>query len=328
MSLRRWLAANWFLAGLAVAVLLAWLAPGVGSKEGPLNPSVAVKGAIAVIFLLQGLLLDGAALRQGAGRWKLHILVQAFTFLLFPLAGLALDAVAGESLPSGLRLGFLYLLVLPSTVSTAVVFTTQAGGSTPAAVFNATLSSLLGVFATPLWTGWLLDVSGAEAGAAYRPGAVLMQLILLVLLPLAVGMALRPAVRRWVDPRRKLLGNLNSLLVLVMVYTAFCDSFEGGIWTRTPPPLLLGTLVGVVLLFASATLTAWWAAGRLGLERVEQITALFCAPQKTLASGVPMAKLLFPGNPELGLILLPLLLYHPLQLLVGGVIAARLGRAR
>lgn len=304
-------------------MVLAWLHPPLGAKDGPFHPAVATKVGIALIFLLQGLLLDLAAMRQGAGQWKLHLLVQGFTFLGFPIAGLAIDALGGGLLPPSLRLGFLYLFVLPSTVSTAVVYTTQAGGNTPAAIFNATLSSLIGVFATPLWTGVLVE-AGSTGHGNYDPWSALRQLVLLVLLPLVVGMALRPSLRAQVDPRKKKVGNFNSALVLFMVYVAFCDSFGGGLWSRTDSSLLFEAVLGVALALGLSSWLAWKTAAWLGLGRPEQITSLFCAPQKTLASGVPMAGLLFAGRPDLGLILLPLLLYHPLQLLVGGVLVDRL----
>jgi sodium/bile acid cotransporter 7 len=328
MKLRSWLAANWFLPSLGLAVLAAWLFPGLGSKGGVLMPEVTVKVAISVIFLFQGLGLDARAMLHGAGQWKLHMLVQCFTFLLFPAAGLMLDAMFGQFLPPSIRVGFLYLFVLPSTISTAVVYTMQAGGSTAAAVFNATLSSVMGVFLTPVWVGVLLAGVGGEAAAGYDVWSVLRQLFVLVLIPLGVGMLLRPMLRTRVDAHRKKLSNTSSALVLYMVFTAFCDSFAGGVWSTAEPVTLVLVLAAVAAIFGVSSWGAWAGAGALKLGRAERVTALFCAPQKTLATGVPMAQLLFADRSDIGLILLPLMLYHPLQLLVGGVLVDRLARRK
>jgi sodium/bile acid cotransporter 7 len=316
---------NWFVLSLPAAVALAWLLPGLGASDGPLLPGITTKAGVAMIFLLQGLTLPSAALRQGMSRWRLHLLVQGFTFAAFPLLGIVLDRIAGASLSADLRLGFLYLCVLPSTVSTSVVLTGIAGGNTAGAIFNAVLSNVLGVFLTPLWVGWLMRAGGGPA----RPlGPVVSEIVALLLLPLAVGQLLRLRVAPWADARKKLLGNLSSGVILFIVYAAFCNSVEQRLWSRYGPSVSLLAAGGVAVVFALATGAVWALAGLLRLGRDDRIAAAFCAPQKTLASGVPLAKIIFGAHPGLGLILLPILLYHPLQLLVCGMLADRWGRRR
>jgi sodium/bile acid cotransporter 7 len=314
-----WLRRNWFLAGLVAAVGLAWLGPAAGAQGGFLRPEITIRAGVVLIFFSQGLTLALDTLRHGALRWRLHAVVQAWTFLLFPLVGLFFDRLAGSRLPPDLRVGFLFLCVLPTTLSTAIVFTTVAGGNVAGAIFNATLSNLLGIVVTPLWTGWLLHAGGQ----ALPLGPVILEIVLLLLVPLAAGQALRPWLRRWADPRKTRLAGVNSGIVLFIVYAAFANSVQARVWERYGLHSALLAATGVVLLFAvvMAAVHLTIRAARLG--DADARAALFCASQKTLAAGVPMAQLIFGAHPGLGLILLPVMLYHPLQLMVHGMIAVR-----
>ncbi|MBM3849890.1 MAG: bile acid:sodium symporter [Verrucomicrobia bacterium] len=316
------LARNWFALSLPLAVGLAWILPDLGWSEGPLKTSVTTKAGVALIFLIQGLTLPSTALRQGVSQWRLHVLVQSITFLGFPALGIVLDRLAGGWLAPDLRLGFLYLAVLPSTITTSVILTGMAGGNTVGALFNAVLSSLLGVFVTPLWVAWLMKASGQQQPI----GPVILEIVTLLLVPLAVGQGLRPRLSRWADRNKKPMGNLSSGIVLFIVYAAFCNSVKQRLWTRHGVEVLLPAAAGVILLFVLAVALTEALARALALGRPDLIAARCCGPQKTLASGVPMAKIIFGAHPGLGLILLPVLLYHPLQLVVCGALASRWGR--
>ncbi len=320
--MKHFISRNWFVLSLPVAVLLAWVDPEFGATGGPLRPELTTKLGVAVIFLLQGLVLPLAALRRGAGHWRLHWLVQSFTFLLFPLIGLGLDRLIGQRLPPDLRLGFLFLCVLPSTVSTSVVLTGLAGGNTVGAIFNAALSNVLGVFLTPLWVGWLM----AQGGQTQPLGEIVRDLVLLLLGPLGVGQLLRLAVGAWADQRKQRFGHIGSALILFLVFTAFCNSVQQGLWQQHSRTFILGVAGGVLGLLLLALSLVEGLARLDRLDRPSRIAALFCAPQKTIASGIPLAKAIFGTHPGLGLILLPILLYHPLQLLVCGVLADRFAR--
>jgi sodium/bile acid cotransporter 7 len=204
------------------------------------------------------------------------------------------------------------------------VLTGLAGGNTVGAIFNAALSNVLGVFATPIWVAWLME----KGGQSQPMGQVLRDIVLLLLLPLGVGQLLRLGVAAWADRWKKALGNACSGLILFLVFAAFCNSVQQGLWKAHPPGLFVGTAlcVGALLLLA---ITLVGGLARLGkLDRPDRIAATFCAPQKTIASGIPLAKAIFGTHPGLGLILLPILLYHPLQLLVCGVMADRFARAK
>lgn len=316
------LARNWFVLSLPLTVVLAFLLPEAGASGGWLQSQVTTKAGVALIFLLQGLTLPSAALRKGVSQWRLHLLVQSFTFGLFPLIGILLDCVAGRHLPPDLALGFLYLCVLPSTVSTSVVLTGLAGGNTVGAIFNAVLSNVLGVFITPLWITWLM-----EKGGSRQPlGPVLLEIVLLLLLPLAVGQLLRIPFAKFADARKKPLGNVASGVILFIVFAAFCNSVKSRLWSQHGAGVTLLAAAGVLLVFGLAMAAVEALSRLLRLDPADRIAASFCAPQKTLASGVPMAKILFGTHPGLGLILLPILLYHPLQLIVCGILADRWGR--
>jgi sodium/bile acid cotransporter 7 len=214
----------------------------------------------------------------------------------------------------------LFLAVLPTTISTAIVFTSLAGGNAAAALVNATASNVLGVFVTPLWVSWLLHVRGEPVPV----GPLIRELALMVLLPLAIGQAIRPIVRRRVDAHRKAAAAFNSAMVLFIVYAAFCASVASGVWTRHGWGPAAGAAAGAATLFAVVMALTVAAVRWLRLEPADRIAALFCAPQKTLAAGVPMANLIFGAHPALGLILLPVMIYHPIQLLAGGILAHRL----
>lgn len=317
--MRAFLRRNWFVLSLPAALGLAWLVPQAGASGGWLRSEITTRAGVALIFLLQGLTLPAAAMRAGLGQWRLHAVIQGITFLAFPLLGLAWDALAGPWLSPDLRMGFLYLCVLPSTISSSVVLTTVAGGNAVGAVFNAVLSSLLGLVVTPLWVAWLMR----SAGRSQPLAPVAAEICLLVLAPLVLGQVARLRLRSWAEARKKWLGHLSSGVILFIAFAAFCNSVQARTWSRQGAGVLAATLLGTVFLF----LVAWGLAEALsawaGLSWPDRVAAAFCGPQKTLASGLPLAKILFGTHPGLGLILLPLMIYHPLQLVVCGLLADR-----
>jgi sodium/bile acid cotransporter 7 len=279
------------------------------------------KLGVSLIFFLHGLTLSVAALSAGARNWRLHLLVQACTFLLCPLLGLGLLFSVGRHWPTDLRTGIFFLCALPSTVSSSVALTAAAKGNVPAAVFNATLSSLIGVVLTPLWLGLVLGASGN----ALPIGSVVLDLVKWLVLPLVLGQLLLPLFGAFAMRHKARISVLDRLTILMLVYTSFCDSVVTGVWKTGGTPLVVSGVSSVVLLFV--TLFLVWQAGRaLAFPMPDRIAALFCGSKKTLASGVPMARLIFGAHPALGVILLPIMLYHPLQLVVGGWLAGRFAR--
>ena len=309
---------DWFLLGMGVAVALAWLLPDPGAKGGSLHPEILNKLGVSLIFFLHGLTLSFASMKAGARNWRLHLLVQLCTFGFFPLLGMLLVFGSGGALNPDLRTGLFFLCALPSTVSSSVALTATAHGNVPGAVFNATLSSLLGVLLTPLWLGLVLGATGHTLPF----GSVLLDLTLWLVLPLFIGQALRPWLGAFAGRHKARISVLDRVTILLLVYTSFCDSVKAGVWSTGRASLVIATLVSVVLL-ALALLFVSTLSRALGFTLPDRIAAIFCGSKKTLASGVPMARLIFGAHPGLGVILLPIMIYHPLQLVVGGWLAGR-----
>jgi sodium/bile acid cotransporter 7 len=315
-------ALDWFTAGMAIAVALAWLFPDPGAPGGWLHPELLTKLGVALIFFLHGVSLSFGALKEGTMRWPLHLVVQGCTFVAFPLVGIALLWLAGARVPTDLALGFFFLCALPSTVSSSVALTAAARGNVPAAVFNATLSSLIGVFVTPIWIGWMLK----SGGTTMPMGGVVLDLVKWLVAPLVAGQLLRPLLGAWAARNKQRINVVDRLTILLLVYTSFCDSVKRGVWSSHGPGPVLATIVGSIVLFFLIFTIASLACDALRFSPPDRIAAVFCGSKKTLASGVPMAQLIFAGRPGLGLILLPIMIYHPLQLLICGALANRWAR--
>ncbi|HVU33925.1 MAG TPA: bile acid:sodium symporter family protein [Opitutaceae bacterium] len=313
---------DWFLAGLGAAIALAWLVPGPGAQGGWLHPEILTKLAVALIFFLHGARLSFAALRAGALNWRLHLLVQLATFVFFPLLGVGLFVLLHGRIADDLNLGLFFLCALPSTISSAIILTGVAKGDVAGAVFNATISNLIGVILTPLWiTGEM-----RTTGHALPLGPVVLDLVRWLVVPLLVGQVMRRWLGGWLSRHRSQTTVVDRGAILLIVYTAFCDSFRNGVWSNYSLGQLGFVLLICLVLFAVVISLLGVVTRALGFARGDRIAAMFCGSKKTLAAGVPMAKLIFEGHPGLGLILLPVMLYHPLQLVICGVLAQRWSR--
>jgi sodium/bile acid cotransporter 7 len=270
---------------------------------------------VAVIFLASGLALPSERLRAAAGDWRVHAFIQGFSLLLVPALALALDApLAALGVPEPARLGLAFLACLPTTITSGVVFTRSAGGDEALALVNAVLGNLLGLVATPLA---LLLVVGRGADIPLLP--VLRELGLLVLLPFAVGQVLRLRLAPWTQAHRALLSNTPQVMVAVVLWLVFSDALTHG------SGLAAAGVAGLVLLIAGVhallLLLAWIGTARL--DRPRRIAATIVATQKTAALGAPLLAIVFGGRADAAAIALPLIIYHPLQLLVAGALAAR-----
>jgi solute carrier family 10 (sodium/bile acid cotransporter), member 7 len=324
MALKRWMAQNWFLIGLVVVVLLSWRFPEPGAAGGMLRSEVFSRLGVVLIFFFQGLTLSLSVLKLGVMQWRLHLFVQIFVFLVIPLLALAMITVGASIFSEELRLGFIFLAVLPTTIATCVAYTAMTGGNVAGAVFNSTLANLSGIFITPLWIGaWL------QAGGETLPlGKLFLDISLLLLAPLLFGQIVRPLSANWVDARKKYFSIGNSLIILFIVYAAFCNSWVNNIWSSEGSEATLLAAAGAVLLFSLAVGLSFAGIRIFGFEHPNAMAILFCSPQKTLAAGVPLANLIFAGHPGVGLILLPIMFYHPLQLLAGGILINRINKIR
>ncbi|MEQ1756953.1 MAG: bile acid:sodium symporter family protein [Vicinamibacterales bacterium] len=313
------LVSDWFLIGMVAGVVVASIAPTLGMSGGVLRVDKVSDWGIFAIFFLHGIALSTERLKQGLSRWPVHIVVQVFTFLIFPIIGIVVSIAGARFLPPDLVLGFIYLCVLPSTVSSSVAMTALARGNVAASIFNATLSTLIGVFMTPLWVSLLIGVSG-NGGSL---GGMILNVATLLLLPFVIGQALRPVLGTWFARYKPWTNIVDRGVILLLVWSAFSDSVANGLWRDHGWTLIAMTLaVSAVILM----LVLWLSrktAQQLSFSPEDEITTVFCGSKKTLASGVPMARVIFGSHPALGVIVLPLMFYHQLQLFVCSVLAQR-----
>jgi sodium/bile acid cotransporter 7 len=325
MNYVTWIRRNGFLLGLLLAVIVAFLLPAPGSRHGCLHAEVVNNVGIALILFLQGLSLALEKIKSGAGNWKLHLVIQTFTFVIFPIVGvLAFWAVPWlwPSEPEPIRQGLLYLCVLPSTISTSVVLTSVAHGNTAGALFNAALSNIIGMVLTPVLVHELMRTTGQNAAL----GPLMLKIMLLTLLPFFVGMVLRHWVHRWVDREKAWVARISNAFIVFMVYSAFCDSFVEQVWAKHGTGTTVKLLLCVAALFVVMSLIIYATCRALRLNRGDLICAYFCSVKKTLAMGVPLAMLIFGSGSNISLILLPIMMYHPLQIFVNGLLADRWSR--
>lgn len=305
-----------FILALFATVALASLLP----PRGALVPvfDAAADAGIVLLFFLHGAKLSREAILSGVRNWQLHLAVFLATYALFPVLGLGLSRLPGLS--EAAAVGLLFLTLLPSTVQSSIAFTSIAGGNVAAAVCSASLSNLLGVVLTPALVALFMGHAGGEDGISL--GSV-QTIVLQLLLPFLLGHALRPWIGGWVQRRRNLVSLVDKGAILLVVYTAFGAAVVGGLWHRMGGVDLMILLALCCVLLAVVLGATWGAARLLRLSREDAIVLLFCGSKKSLASGVPIAGVLFPAA-QVGLVILPLMLFHQLQLIACAVIARRL----
>jgi sodium/bile acid cotransporter 7 len=278
--------------------------------------------AIALLFFLHGAKLSRAAIVQGMGNWPLHLMVLASTYVLFPGIGLALVMLAGGWVNPLLLSGLLYLTLLPSTVQSSIAFTAMARGNVAAAVCSASLSNLLGIVLTPLLVSLLMQVDGKGAVSSWHS---IWTIALQLLAPFLAGHFLRPLIGGFIDRNKAILQPVDRGSILLVVYSAFSAAVVGGIWTRVSGADLL-VLLGFSSVVLALIMVANVAIARVaGLPREDAIVLLFCGSKKSLVSGVPMAGALF-APAHVGLIVLPLMIFHQLQLFLCAALAGRFRR--
>ena len=274
--------------------------------------------AIALLFFLHGAKLSRDSIIAGAGHWRLHLLVFGLTFVLFPLLGLALKPLLSPLIGDELYMGMLYLCALPATVQSAIAFTSLARGNIPAAICSAAASSLFGIFLTPLLVTLLLDVHG-DSGSTLD---AIMKISVQLLLPFIAGQIARRWIGTWVERNKSWLKFVDQGSILLVVYGAFSEAVNEGIWQQIPVWELAG-LVLVCCIFLALVLASATVLGKVfGFNQEDRITILFCGSKKSLATGVPMAQVLFAGS-TIGVLILPLMLFHQIQLMVCAVLAQR-----
>lgn len=272
--------------------------------------------AIALLFFMHGAKLSREAIIAGLMHWRLHILVFAFTFMAFPLIGWLLKPLLNPILGVPLTIGVLYLCALPGTVQSAIAFTSIAKGNIPAAVCSASASSLIGIIATPVILNIMLDTQAGTTGM----GKAITDISVQLLLPFIVGHLSRPLTANFIIKNSSWLKNVDQSSILLVVYTAFSASVVGGLWQTVPLPALTALFIVCTVLLIIVLLLTRFLAQRFKFNREDEITIIFCASKKSLATGVPMAQVLFSGA-LLGPVLLPIMIFHQIQLMACSILA-------
>ncbi|ODP37748.1 bile acid:sodium symporter family protein [Sphingomonas turrisvirgatae] len=307
-----------FVLALLGTVLLASLLPVRGAAV-PMFGGLTDAG-IVLLFFLHGAKLPREAIVAGFAQWRLHLLVLGVTFGLFPLFGIAFSHL--PLLPASLATGMLFLTLLPSTVQSSIAFTAMARGNVPAAVCTAAFSNLAGIFATPLLVALLI---GDGNGGVTINTASIKLIVMQLLVPFLLGHALRPLVGGFVARQKRLVTLVDRGSILLVVYTAFSAAVVEDLWSKVSGTTLIVLIVCCCTLFllvwCSTLLLARWA----GLSREDMVVLQFCGSKKSLASGVPMAGVLFPVA-QVGMMILPLMLFHQIQLLICAVLARHYAR--
>jgi len=309
-----WMPIDPYILLLLGTVGLAALLPARGT--GADVASGASTAAIAFLFFLYGARLSTREALDGLRHWRLHTTVLACTFVIFPLLGLAARGLVPVLLNQPLYQGLLFLTLVPSTIQSSIAFTSIARGNVPAAICAGSFSSLVGIVVTPLLAAAVL---GSSAGGFSADS--LVQIVLQLLVPFVAGQLLRPWIGGFIARHKKVLGLVDRGSILLVVYTAFSEGMVKGIWHQVSPLRLGGLLVVEAMLLAVMLALTWYGAKALRFGREDRIAIQFAGSKKSLASGLPMASVLFGAHASLAV--LPLMLFHQMQLMVCAVIAKR-----
>jgi sodium/bile acid cotransporter 7 len=306
------------------AIVLASFLP----VRGQVAETLSVIGTIAVglLFFLHGAALSRQQIVDGATHWRLHIVITAFTFVFFPLVVLPINGLSGiapQWMPADLGLGFLYLGVLPSAVSSSIAYTAMARGNVPAAICSAAASNVFGMMLTPFLLILLVSTSG---GGSFSVLEALQDIVMQLLLPFAAGHAMRPWLGGVLARHENLASRYDQCVIWLIVYSAFSHSVVSGLWQQLPVSAIGLTIVLCFLLLAFFMLAAHLLVRRLGFGLEDEAAVVFCGSKKSLASGLPMAKVLFSGHPGFGMIVLPIMCYNQIQVIVGAMLARRYRR--
>lgn len=306
------------------AIVLASFLP----VRGSLADTLSVVGTVAVglLFFLHGAALSRQQIVDGATHWRLHIVITALTFVFFPLAVLPINGLSGLApgwMPEDLGLGFLYLGVLPSAVSSSIAYTAMARGNVPAAICSAAASNVFGMMLTPFLLILLVSTSGSGHFSVLE---ALRDIVLQLLLPFAVGHAMRPWLGAFLARHENLASRYDQCVIWLIVYSAFSHSVVSGLWEHLPVNAIVLTIVLCFGLLAFFMLVAHLLVRRFGFSLEDEAAVVFCGSKKSLASGLPMAKVLFSGHPGFGMIVLPIMCYNQIQVIVGAMLAQRYRR--
>lgn len=313
---------DWFISGLFLMILVAWLIPGIGMDLQPVHLGLIIDIGVVLIFFFYGLKLDPAKLKAGMSNWKMHLAIQLTTFLLFPLLILLFYPLLKGTNLEMFWIGMFFLAALPSTVSSSVVMVSIAGGNIPGAIFNASISGIIGIAMTPFWMG--LFLTGAEEGFDFSH--VLVQLITQIIVPVVAGLFLHRYFVRWINRHLRKLAAFDKIIILLIVYESFSRSVMSGIFFSVSWLALGGLFIAVISLFFIVLNFTGWMAQKMRFTREDSITLQFAGTKKSLVHGSVFASVLFSGISGAGIFLLPIMIYHSFQLFYISVLARKMSK--
>lgn len=305
-----------FLLCLVATILIATFFPCTGNETKFFQILAII--VIGIMFFFQGARLSRRAILDGMTNWRIHLAILGCTFAVFPLLGVGFHRVFPSFLDADTWTGLLFLCCLPSTVQSSIAFTSIGQGNVAAAICSATMSNILGIFITPVLTGLVMHQSASSPGG-------ITSIMLQLLLPFMLGQMAQPWIGGWVHRYKKLISITDRTSILIVVYTAFSEAVVQGLWHRVPAAQIGRIMVADSLILFTVLVLTTIGSRLLGFSRRDEVAIVFCGSKKTLASGVPMANVLFAG-PVVGIIVLPLMIYHQIQLFVCATLARHYAR--
>jgi solute carrier family 10 (sodium/bile acid cotransporter), member 7 len=311
-----------FVLAIVIVTGIAYLFPFWGSKNSPIPIDIISTVGVSLIFFFYGLKLNLEKLKASLKNWRLHLLIQSSTFILFPVIALVAYPFIETPQSHTIWLAFLFLAALPSTVSSSVVMVSMAKGNVPAAIFNASISGLIGIAVTPLWMGLFLK----QATSDYHLSTIYFKLIVEILIPVILGMALQHYWGNFAVKNSRYLTLFDKSVILLIIYKSFAEAFIGNVFSTVGLTELL--LIGLVVaaLFYMVYFINGYLSKQLRFSLEDQITAQFCGTKKSLVHGTVFSKILFPSSIPVGIILLPLMVFHAFQILIISIIATGLSK--
>lgn len=311
-----------FVLALIGAIVLAWFIPMSDNSMGLLWLNRIASIGISLIFFFYGLKLSPQEIKNGLSNWKLHVLVQLTTFLIFPLLVIAFYPFVKSENGQTIWLAFMFLAALPSTVSSSVVMVSIAKGNIPAAIFNASISGLIGIVITPLWMGLFLH----QASVDFNLQEIYLKLITEILLPVVLGVLLQRFWGNFARKHSKKLSMFDKSVILLIVFKSFAHSFATNVFSTVDAVDLILIFTVAIALFWLVYFLTFYVSKLLGFNFEDQITAQFCGTKKSLIHGTVFAKILFHNMSITGIMLLPIMIFHPVQILIISFVASKRGK--
>lgn len=304
-------------------VILAFIFPNLGAKGGPFHLDLVAKYGVSVIFFIHGANLSFEKLKAGLANWRLHLISQGLTYLFFPIVGILVFFGLSGFLDYYLRIGIFFLCTVSSTIASSITMTGIAGGNIGGAVWDATISGLIGIFFTPFMVSLVYKTSGTYDLDVTNS---VLEIAKAILLPFLLGHLFMPLFGGFIARHKKQFALIDRTIIIIIVFTAFCQSNLNHVWNETPVPQILLVCLIAPSLLGGFFVLSYQITKSFKLPIEDRIAAVFVGSTKSLANGAPIAAILFAGDAKLSLILLPLLVYHQAQLIAGMALAQKWAR--